>query len=117
LGVGEIALRLEVGGADEEVVVDEAVEAGRMICRDDYLMPDVRWIDGGDRRFSDMADSCSCARGTAMIDVRRRIGVQQARMPHAAAQPRLFAVSFAQVTIRNAAAAMGSAPARTSPPA
>jgi len=30
LVVGELALRLEVGGADEEVVVDDAVEAGCM---------------------------------------------------------------------------------------
>jgi hypothetical protein len=47
--VGELASRLEVGGADKKVVVDDAIEAGRMICADNYLMPDVRRIDGSDQ--------------------------------------------------------------------
>jgi hypothetical protein len=47
--VGELALRLEVGGVDEDLAVDEAVEAGRKICGNDYLLPDVRRTDDGDQ--------------------------------------------------------------------
>ena len=38
-----------MGRADEEVVVHDAVEAGRKVGSNDDLMPDVRRIDGGDQ--------------------------------------------------------------------
>ena len=49
LVVGELAAGLKVGRADEEVVVNDAVEAGRMVGGHDFLVPDVRWV-GGDRQ-------------------------------------------------------------------
>ncbi|GIF48775.1 hypothetical protein Afe04nite_33140 [Asanoa ferruginea] len=46
LVAGELAAGLEVGGADEEVVVDHAVQAGRRIICGKDLVPDVRRIGG-----------------------------------------------------------------------
>jgi hypothetical protein len=65
LVVGELAVWLKMGGADEEVVVDHAVEAGRIICGNDYLMPDVWRIDGGDQ--AGLLSQLTAQRGQAVL--------------------------------------------------